>query len=63
MFCIKCSGGNLILLPIQLQLPSDFYKEEVKNDFLVTRSRKEVWAVELDLLMQFDKECKKNNLT
>ena len=51
------------MLPIQLQLSSDFYKEEVKNDFLVTRSRKEVWAVELDLLMQFDKVCKKNNLT
>ncbi len=40
----------------------DFFKEEVRCDFLVTTERKKLWAVEIDLLMQFDKVCRKYGL-
>lgn len=41
----------------------DFLKEEVRNDFLVTKERKKVWTVLLDLMLEFDEVCKKNGLT
>lgn len=40
----------------------DFLKEEVRNDFLVTTERKKIWAVILDLMMEFDRVCKKNDI-
>ena len=43
-------------------IPQDFYKEEIRNDFKVTEKRKRIWAVEIDLLEEFDKCCKKYNL-
>lgn len=35
----------------------DFFKPEVRCDFLVTTVRKKFWAVQLDLLLRFDKVC------
>lgn len=43
-------------------LPESFFEEEVRCDFLVTNARKKIWAIEIDLLLQFDLVCKKNNL-
>lgn len=43
-------------------LPSDFLKEEIICDFLVTEKRKKIWAVELDLLFEFDRICRKYDL-
>lgn len=43
-------------------LREDFLKEEVICDFLVDEKRKKIWAVELDLLREFDRVCKKYNL-
>lgn len=40
----------------------DFLKEEVICDFLVTTDRKKLWAVILDLVVEFDRVCKKHNL-
>lgn len=40
----------------------DYLKEEIRNDFIVTTERKKVWAVILDLILEFDKICKKHNL-
>lgn len=40
----------------------DFFKPEVRCDFLVTEERKKIWAIELDLLLQFDCVCKKYGL-
>lgn len=37
-------------------------KDEIRNDFLVTADRKKLWEVELDLVVEFDKVCKKYNL-
>lgn len=43
-------------------LTKDFLKEETRCDFFVDEKRKKIWAVELDLLIEFDKVCRKNNL-
>ena len=39
-----------------------FFNEEVRNDYLVDTKRKKVWAIEIDLLLQLDRVCKKHNL-
>ena len=46
-----------------LQFEDDFFDEEEKNGFLVTKERKEIWAIEMDLLMQLDTVCKRHGLT
>ena len=43
-------------------LPGSFFEEEVRCGFLVTKERKKIWAVELDLLIEFDRVCKKYGL-
>lgn len=40
----------------------DFFRPEVRCDFLVDENRKKIWAIELDLLIKFDAVCKKHNL-
>lgn len=44
-------------------LSDSFFQPEVRSDFFVDRYRKKIWAIELDMLIQFDKVCKKHNLT
>lgn len=39
-----------------------FFETEVRNGFLVDTTRKKVWAVEIDLLLQLDRVCKKYGL-
>lgn len=48
---------------IKLQLPNDFLEEEYRDGFLVSSQMKKVWAVELDLLAEFDRVCKKYNIS
>ena len=43
-------------------ITEDFLKEEVKHDFLITEERKKLWAVILDLVVEFDKVCKAHGL-
>lgn len=43
-------------------LQKDFFKEEVRCDFLVTTERKKLWAIGLDLLNQVDAVCRKHGL-
>lgn len=43
-------------------ITEDFLKEEIRNDFKVTVERKKVWAVILDLIVEFDRICKKHNI-
>ena len=51
------------MVSINLPLPSSFFDEEERCGFLVTKQRKEIWAIELDLLMALDAICKKHGLT
>ena len=43
-------------------LPESFFLPETICDFYVDEKRKKIWAVELDLLLQFDRVCKKYGL-
>lgn len=44
-------------------LTEDYLKEEVICDFLVDSNRKKLWAVLLEMLIEFDIVCKRHNLT
>ncbi|MBO5167933.1 MAG: LicD family protein [Phascolarctobacterium sp.] len=47
------------MLPLKINLSDNFYKEEYRSGYLVTRDIKELWAIELDLLVKFDEVCRK----
>ena len=50
------------MVKLKIKLPEDFLKPEVRNGFQITTKRKQVWAVELDLLAELDRVCKKYDL-
>ncbi len=50
------------MLPIKITLPDGFLETEVRCGYTVSAEMKKVWAVELDLLAEFDRVCKKNNV-
>ena len=47
---------------IRLNIPEEFFREEEKCGYTVSAEMKKVWAVALDLLNEFDKVCRENNL-
>ena len=47
------------MVDLNIELPEGFLDEEVRCGYTVTRQMKEVWAVELDLLAEFDRVCRK----
>lgn len=49
-------------LPIKIDLPQSFFQQEIRCDHLVTPEVKAHWAVLLDLLVEFDRVCKKNGV-
>lgn len=49
-------------LPIECELPEGFLKEEVRSGFTVTEKLKKVWAVEIDLYLQFARICEKHGI-
>lgn len=49
-------------LPIKIQLPEGFLDEEHREGCIVSAELKALWAVELDLLAELDRVCKKHNL-
>lgn len=51
------------MLPIQIELPDGFLDEEVRCGYTVSAEMKKLWAVELDLLAEFDRVCRKHGLT
>lgn len=46
-----------------MQLDSSFYAEEIRSGFLITEKQKKIWAVQLQLLKEFDSVCQKHHLT
>lgn len=50
------------MVDLKLKIPEGFLEEEVRWGYTVSRKMKEVWAVELDLLAEFDRVCKKHGL-
>lgn len=50
------------MVKLKLELPNGFLEEEERNGYLVSQEMKEVWAVELDLLAEFDRVCRQNDI-
>lgn len=50
------------MVDMKLKLPDGFLDEEVRLGYKISRQMKEIWAVELDLLAEFDRVCKKHNI-
>lgn len=51
------------MMKLRLHIPEDFFLEEEKCGYCVSSEMKKVWAVALDLLNEFDKVCRENDLT
>lgn len=51
------------MLPIKIDLPDGFLEEEVRCGYTVSADMKKLWAVELDLMAEFDRVCRKHGLT
>ncbi|MBQ2082847.1 MAG: LicD family protein [Lachnospiraceae bacterium] len=50
------------MVKLDLVIPEDFYKEEVRCGYTVTETMKKVWAVEMDLMVKLLDICKKYDL-
>lgn len=50
------------MLPIQIDLPKNFLEEEIRCGYKISSEMKKVWAVQIDLLEQVKKICKKHGL-
>lgn len=49
-------------LPIKIQLNDSFFEEETKCGYLVSSNIKQLWAVLLDLMVEFDAVCKEHGI-
>ena len=47
---------------IKLDIPESFYQAEERCGYYVSSEMKRIWAVELDIIAEFDRVCRKNNL-
>ena len=45
-----------------IDVPEDFYKEEIRNGYKVSTQMKKIWAVEIDLVKKLEEVCKKYNI-
>ena len=50
------------MVDLKVTLPKDFLQEEKREGFVVSSAMKEVWAVELDLLSEFQRIANKHNI-
>lgn len=50
------------MVDIKIELPDSFFAEEERCGYVTSAAMKQVWAVELDLLCEFDRVCKKLGL-
>ncbi len=50
------------MVPTKHVFPDSFFSEEDRLGFHIDRQRKELWAVELDMLYELDRVCKKLNV-
>lgn len=50
------------MVPLNLKIQPDFYSEEIRSGYRVSIEMKQIWAVELDLLNELQRVCKKYNI-
>ena len=51
------------MVDLKIEIPEGFLKEEERSGYTVPAKMKEVWAVQLDLLAELDRVCKKHHLS
>lgn len=51
------------MVQLNIDLPEGFLDEEVRCGYTITHEMKKVWAVLLDMLVEFDRVCKKHHIT
>lgn len=49
-------------LPVNINFDQEFFKDEIRNDFYVSKKMKRTWAIELDLLNKLSEICKKYDI-
>ena len=45
------------MVKLKVDLPKGFFKEEIRDGYKISAKMKKVWAVELDMLIEFDRVC------
>lgn len=50
------------MVELKIELPSNFLDEEMRDGYVVSKEMKEIWAVELDLLNEFQRVTNKYNI-
>lgn len=50
------------MVDLKIKLPESFFLAEERDGYWVSAEMKELWAVQLDMLCEFDRVCKKYNL-
>ena len=50
-------------LPIKIELPKTYFDGEERNGYFVSTKMKKIWAVELDLMVEFDRICREIGVT
>ena len=50
------------MVKLKLNIPEEFYREEIRCDYTVSTEMKQVWAIELDLLSELDRVCNKHDI-
>ncbi len=43
-------------------LPASFFDDEIRSGFVVSKERKKIWGIEIDLYLKFAEVCKKHHL-
>lgn len=51
------------MVELNLKLPDGYLHDEIRGQIHVSSKTKEIWAVELDLLAEFERVCKKYNIS
>lgn len=50
------------MVDLRIDIPDGFLDEEERCGHIVSKQMKEVWAIQLDLLAEFDRVCNKHNI-
>lgn len=50
------------MVDLKIQLPESFFQEEERDGVVVSPELKKLWAVQLDLLCEFDRVCRKHGI-
>lgn len=50
------------MVKLELDIPKDWFNAEIRDGYFVSRERKNLWAIQLDMLYKVQQICKKYNI-